>query len=64
MPREKSGKVSLVPEDIHDMQWYRLFKIRTNRDINKPMAQWNIVNTITYKNLTTQVLVCRQRLQL
>jgi hypothetical protein len=32
-PWEKSGRVSLVPEDIHDRQLYKLFKIRTNKDI-------------------------------
>jgi hypothetical protein len=37
-PREKSGRVSLVPEDIHDRQLYKLNKIRTNRAINEPMA--------------------------
>jgi hypothetical protein len=37
-PREKSGRVSLVPEDIHDRHLYKLNKIRTNRDINEPMA--------------------------
>jgi hypothetical protein len=37
-PREKSGRVSLVPEDIHDMQLYKLNKIRTNKAINEPMA--------------------------
>jgi hypothetical protein len=37
-PREKSGRVSLVPEDIHDRQLYKLNKISTNRDINEPMA--------------------------
>jgi hypothetical protein len=52
-PREKSGGVSLVPEDIHDRQLYILDKIRTNRDINEPMDQRNIVNTKTYENLTS-----------
>jgi hypothetical protein len=37
-PREKSGRVSFVPEDIHDRQLYILDEIRTNRDINEPIA--------------------------
>jgi hypothetical protein len=37
-PREKSDRVSLVPEDIHDRQLYILSKIRANRDTNKPTA--------------------------
>jgi hypothetical protein len=37
-PWEKSGRVSLVPEDIHDRQLYKLNKIRTSRDINEPMT--------------------------
>jgi hypothetical protein len=37
-PRDKSGRVSLVPEDIHDRQLYKLNKIRTNRAINEPIT--------------------------
>jgi hypothetical protein len=37
-PREKSGRVSLVPEDIHDKQLYKQNTIRTNRTINEPMV--------------------------
>jgi hypothetical protein len=37
-PQEKSGRVSLVPEDIHDRQLYKLKKIRTKRAINIPIA--------------------------
>jgi hypothetical protein len=37
-PREKSGRVSLVPEDIHDKQLYKLKNIRTNKAINEPMV--------------------------
>jgi hypothetical protein len=38
MPWEKSGRVSLVPEDIHNRQ---LYKLKKNKDINKPMASTN-----------------------
>jgi hypothetical protein len=38
MPQEKSGRVSLVPEDIHDRQ---LNKLNKNKDINAPMASTN-----------------------
>jgi hypothetical protein len=51
--REKSGRVSLVPEDIHDRQLYILDKIRTNMDINEPMDQQNIANMKIYENLTS-----------
>jgi hypothetical protein len=37
-PWEKSGRVSLVPKDIHDRKLHKLNKIRTNRDIDEPMA--------------------------
>jgi hypothetical protein len=37
-PREKSGRVSLVPEDIHDRHLYKLNKIRINKAINDPMV--------------------------
>jgi hypothetical protein len=37
-PREKSGRVSLVPKDIHDRHLYKLDTIRTNRDIY--MTYW------------------------
>jgi hypothetical protein len=37
-PWEKSGRVSLVPEDIHDRQLYKLKNIRTNKAVNEPMV--------------------------
>jgi hypothetical protein len=40
-PREKSGRVSLVPEDIHDRQLYNLNEISINRAINEPMVSTN-----------------------
>jgi hypothetical protein len=52
-PWEKSGRVSLVPEDIHDRQLYRLFKIETNGDINEQRLQHIIANMKTYENLTS-----------
>jgi hypothetical protein len=58
-PREKSGRVSLIPEDIHDGQFYKLYKLRTDRSINKPMALTDYCYT-----KSSQVLVCRQRLHL
>jgi hypothetical protein len=38
MPQEKSGRVSLEPEDIHDRQLYILTKTRADRAINKPIT--------------------------
>jgi hypothetical protein len=58
-PRDKSGRVSLVPEDIHDMQFYKLYKLRTDRAINKPMALTGHCYT-----KSSQALVRRQRLHL
>jgi hypothetical protein len=56
-PREKSGRVSLVPEDIHDRQLYILSKIRAIRNANEPTA-----STDHRYMKTSQVLVRRQRL--
>jgi hypothetical protein len=56
-PWEKSGRVSLVPEDIHDRQLYILSKIRAIRNTNKPTA-----STDHWYMKTSQVLVRRQRL--
>jgi hypothetical protein len=54
MLREKSGRVSLVPEDIHDRQLYKFDRMRTDRDIY--MNQWLqriTANMKTYENLTS-----------
>jgi hypothetical protein len=37
-PWEKYGRVSLVPEDIHNRHLYKLNKIRSNKAINEPMV--------------------------
>jgi hypothetical protein len=58
-PREKSGRVSLVPEDIHDMHLYKLNKIWSNKAINDPMVSMD-----HYWHESSQVLVRRQRLHL
>jgi hypothetical protein len=59
MSWEKSGRVSLVPEDIHDRQLYKLNKIWSNQAINEPM-----VSTDHCWHESSQVLIRRQRLQL
>jgi hypothetical protein len=56
-PREKSGRVSLVPEDIHDRQLYKVNKTWSNRTIDEPM-----VSTDHCWHETSQVLLRRQRL--
>jgi hypothetical protein len=49
-PREKSGRVSLVLEDIHDRQLYILIKIRTDSDINEPMASTALLTRKPHKS--------------
>jgi hypothetical protein len=58
-PQEKSSRVSLVPEDIHDRQLYKLNKTWHNKAINDPM-----VSTDHCWHESSQVLVRRQRLHL
>jgi hypothetical protein len=58
-PREKSGRVSLVPEDIHNRQLYTWTKIWSNRAINDPMVSMDHC-----WHESSQVLVRRQRLHL
>jgi hypothetical protein len=58
-PREKSGRVSLLPEDIHDRQLYKLNETCRNKAINDL-----IVLTDLCWHESSQALVRRQRLHL